>query len=73
MFGAISLEAQAMDILSGKPLPMLPGAELLRSFTQQPSAVVAQQKAAIASQQVVQLKAIIEKSWSELVKSTVTT
>ncbi|WP_049615438.1 T6SS phospholipase effector Tle1-like catalytic domain-containing protein, partial [Yersinia pekkanenii] len=38
MAGAISLEAHAMDILSGKPLPMLPGAELLQAFTLQPGA-----------------------------------
>lgn len=65
--GALSLEAQAMDILSGKPLPMLPDADHLRAFTQQPGAVVAQQKITIAEQQLAQARAVIRAHWPETV------
>ncbi|CNF45410.1 T6SS phospholipase effector Tle1-like catalytic domain-containing protein [Yersinia frederiksenii] len=73
MAGAISLEAQARDILSGKPLPMLPGAELLQAFTLQPGAMVAQQKGVIEEQRLVQAKATIQERWLAQAQSTVTT
>lgn len=73
MAGAISLEAHAMDILSGKPLPMLPGAELLQAFTLQPGAVVAQQKGVIEEQRLVQAKTTIQERWLAQAQSTVTT
>ena len=63
MLGAVSLETQAVDILSGKPLPLLPGAEVLQAFTQKPGAVVAQQKAAIAQQEFARIKAVIDAGW----------
>ena len=69
-FAAISLEVEAIDILSGKPIPMLPGAELLRSFTQQPGVAVAQHKAAMAEQFIAQQKAAITASWFERAEAT---
>ncbi|WP_376771056.1 MULTISPECIES: T6SS phospholipase effector Tle1-like catalytic domain-containing protein [Yersinia] len=73
MAGAISLEAQARDILSGKPLPMLPGAELLQAFTLQPGAMVAQQKGVIEEQRLAQAKAAIQERWLAQAQSTITT
>ncbi|MGG8270379.1 T6SS phospholipase effector Tle1-like catalytic domain-containing protein [Klebsiella sp. 141161] len=70
-FGAISLEVEAIDILSGKPIPMLPGSELLRAFTQQPGVAVAQQKAAMAEQYLAQHKATINAIWLELAQETI--
>jgi len=72
IFGAISLEVEAIDILSGKPIPMLPGTELLRSFSQQPGVAVAQQKSAMAEQYLAQQKATINSSWLEWAQSAMT-
>ncbi|CAK6500272.1 hypothetical protein PANPA_00197 (plasmid) [Pantoea sp. Nvir] len=69
-FGAISLEVEAIDILSGKPISMLPDTELLRSFTQQPGVAVARQKTAMAEQYLAQQKAAINPSWLELAEAT---
>ncbi len=70
-FGAISLEAQAMDIISGKPLPMLPGAELLQAYTQQPGAVVAEQKIVMAEQRLQMAKSAIQSEWLDKVQSAI--
>lgn len=64
-FGAISLEAEAIDILSGKPLPMLPGAELLKAFTSQPGAVTKQLNALMEAQWLEQARNAIPASWLE--------
>ncbi len=71
-FSAISLEVEAIDILSGKPIPMLPGTELLRSFTQQPGVAVVQQKTLMAKHYLAQQKAVIKSSWLELAQATMT-
>jgi hypothetical protein len=71
MAGAISLEAQAVDILSGKPIPMLPGADLLKAFTSQPGTVVAQQKVVIAEQRLAQAKSIVHSDWLDKAKTAV--
>lgn len=68
-FGAISLEAEAMDILSGKPLPMLPGAELLKAFTTQPGAVTKQLNASMQEQWLEQGRNAIPSSWLDDVMS----
>jgi hypothetical protein len=73
MFGAISLETQAVDLLSGKPIPMLPGAALLKAFTRKPGEVVAQQKVAIAAQRLALAKAAIPPGWLKKTQSTITT
>lgn len=70
-FGAISLEVDAIDILSGKPISMLPDTELLRSFTQQPDVAVARQKTAMAEQYLAQQKAAINPSWLERAEATI--
>jgi len=70
-FGAISLEVEAIDILSGKPISMLPDTELLRSFTQQPGVAVARQKTAMAEQYLAQQKAAINPSWLERAEATI--
>ena len=72
MLGALSLETQAVDILSGKPIPMLPGAELLKAFTTEPGEVVAQQKVAIAEQRLELAKSAIQSGWLEKAQSAVT-
>ena len=73
MFGAISLETQAVDLLSGKPIPMLPGAALLKAFTCKPGEVAAQQKVAIAAQRLALAKAAIPRGWLKKTQSTITT
>lgn len=71
-FGAVALEVEAIDILSGKPIPMLPGTELLRPFTQQPGVAVAQQKAIMAEQYLAQQKAAVKSSWLERAQTAMT-
>ncbi|UDQ79066.1 DUF2235 domain-containing protein [Erwinia rhapontici] len=72
MFGALSLETQAVDILSGKPVSMLPGAGLLKAFTTEPGEVVAQQKVAIAAQRLELAKSAIQSAWREKAQSVIT-
>ncbi|EPN2804847.1 T6SS phospholipase effector Tle1-like catalytic domain-containing protein [Serratia marcescens] len=70
--GAIYLETQAIDLLSGKPLPMLPNAAQLQAPTMKPGVVVAQQTQAIGEQRLALTKSLIESGWAEKLKSTVT-
>ncbi|CAI1524827.1 T6SS phospholipase effector Tle1-like catalytic domain-containing protein [Serratia ficaria] len=70
--GAIYLETQAVDLLSGKPLPMLPNAAQLQAPTMEPGVVVAQQTQAVAEQRLALAKSLIESGWAERLKSTVT-
>ena len=70
--GAVYLETQAIDLLSGKPLPMLPDAAQLQAPTMEPGAVVAQQTQVISEQRLALAKSMIESSWAENLKATVT-
>ncbi|MCS2164183.1 T6SS phospholipase effector Tle1-like catalytic domain-containing protein [Scandinavium manionii] len=70
--GAIYLETQAIDLLSGKPLPMLPDAARLQAPTMEPGTVVAQQTQVISDQRLALAKSMIESSWAEKLKATVT-
>ncbi|MFK3841022.1 T6SS phospholipase effector Tle1-like catalytic domain-containing protein [Serratia sp. NPDC087055] len=70
--GAIYLETQAIDLLSGKPLSMLPNAAQLQAPTMEPGVVVAQQTQAIGEQRLALAKSLIESGWAEKLKSTVT-
>ncbi|NIF36259.1 DUF2235 domain-containing protein [Enterobacter sp. Tr-810] len=70
--GAVYLETQAIDLLSGKPLPMLPNAAQLQAPTMEPGTVVAQQTQVISEQRLALAKSIIESNWAENLKATVT-
>ncbi len=70
--GAVYLETQAIDLLSGKPLPMLPDAAQLQAPTMEPGTVVAQQTQVISEQRLALAKSMIESSWAEKLKATVT-
>ena len=70
--GAVYLETQAIDLLSGKPLPMLPNAAQLQAPTMEPGTVVAQQTQLISDQRLALAKTMIESSWAENLKATVT-
>ncbi|MEB7543533.1 T6SS phospholipase effector Tle1-like catalytic domain-containing protein [Enterobacter huaxiensis] len=70
--GAVYLETQAIDLLSGKPLPMLPEAAQLRAPTMEPGTVVAQQTQVIGEQRLALAKSMIESSWAENLKAAVT-
>ncbi|MBK4783918.1 MAG: DUF2235 domain-containing protein [Pantoea sp. Pent] len=70
--GAVYLETQAIDLLSGKPLPMLPNAAQLQAPTMEPGTVVAQQTQLISEQRLALAKTMIESSWAENLKATVT-
>lgn len=70
--GALYLETQAIDLLSGKPLPMLPNAAQLQAPTMEPGVVVAQQTQVVSEQRLVLAKSMIESGWAEKLKSTVT-
>ncbi|HGH4746716.1 TPA: DUF2235 domain-containing protein [Serratia marcescens] len=70
--GAIYLETQAIDLLSGKPLPMLLNAAQLQAPTMEPGVIVAQQTQAIGEQRLALAKSLIESGWAEKLKSTVT-
>lgn len=69
--GAVrSLQVEVLDRITREPLPVLPGGEQLRAFTQEPGVVVAQQKALVAEQQQAQAQAAIPASWLEQVLKT---
>lgn len=70
--GAVYLETQAIDLLSGKPLPMLPNAAQLQAPTMEPGTVVAQQTQVISDQRLALAKSMIESNWAENLKATVT-
>ncbi|AEN64673.1 Protein of unknown function DUF2235 [Enterobacter soli] len=70
--GAVYFETQAIDLLSGKPLPMLPDAAQLQAPTMEPGTVVAQQTQVISEQRLALAKSIIESNWAENLKATVT-
>ncbi|QCA19082.1 DUF2235 domain-containing protein [Citrobacter freundii] len=70
--GAVYLETQAIDLLSGKPLPMLPDAAQLQAPTMEPGTVVAQQTQVISDRRLALAKSMIESSWAENLKATVT-
>ncbi len=67
-----TFETQAIDLLSGKPLPMLPNAAQLQAPTMEPGTVVAQQTQLISDQRLALAKTMIESSWAENLKATVT-
>ncbi|QCA19087.1 DUF2235 domain-containing protein [Citrobacter freundii] len=69
--GAIYLETQAIDLLSGKPLPMLPDAAQLQAPTMDPGTVVAQQTQVISDRRLALAKSVIESNWAENLKATV--
>lgn len=69
---AFYLETQVIDLLSGKPLPMLPNAALLQAPTMEPGKVVAQQTQLINEQRLALAKSAINSSWAETLKSAVT-
>ena len=70
--GAVYLETQAIDLLSGKPLPMLPDAAQLQAPTMEPGTVVAQQTQVVSEQRLALAKSMIESGWAENLKATVT-
>ncbi|WP_312544280.1 T6SS phospholipase effector Tle1-like catalytic domain-containing protein, partial [Pantoea eucalypti] len=70
--GGIYFEKQAIDLLSGKPLPMLSDAAQLQAPTMEPGTVVAQQTQIISDQRLALAKSMIESSWAENLKATVT-
>ncbi|MBD8169936.1 T6SS phospholipase effector Tle1-like catalytic domain-containing protein [Erwinia persicina] len=70
--GAVYLETQAIDLLSGKPLPMLPDAAQLQAPTMEPGTVVAQQTQVISDRRLALAKSMIESNWAETLKATVT-
>ncbi|RAU30642.1 DUF2235 domain-containing protein [Enterobacter sp. ECC-175] len=70
--GAVYLETQAIDLLSGKPLPMLPNAALLQAPTMEPGAVVARQSQEVNEQRLALAKSVVESSWAERLQSTIT-
>lgn len=59
MLGALTLEVEAIEVLSGQPVPLLPEAAQLQAFTQQPGAVVIQQKEAISDLLLARAKQVI--------------
>lgn len=63
--GLVSLEVEALDWITKQPLPLMPDAEQLRQFTQEPGAVVRQQKAVNAEQHLQWVKQTILSEWSE--------
>jgi hypothetical protein len=63
--GAMSLEAKALDLITGKELPMVPGADKLTAFTQVPGAVASLQKQLIGEQQLEQAKTIVASRWAQ--------
>ncbi|MDI9799937.1 T6SS phospholipase effector Tle1-like catalytic domain-containing protein [Citrobacter koseri] len=69
--GAVYLETQAIDLLSGKPLPMLPDAAQLQAPTMEPGTVVAQQTQVISERRLALAKSMIESNWAENLKATV--
>ncbi|AEG94981.1 DUF2235 domain-containing protein [Klebsiella aerogenes] len=68
--GAIYLETQAIDLLSGKPLSMLENAAQLQLPTMEPGVVVAGQTQMISEQRQALKKSQIEKRWTESIAST---
>lgn len=72
MMGAFYLETQAIDLLSGKPLPMLANAALLQAPTLEPGKVVAQQTQRVNEQRLALAKSAINSSWADTLKSTIT-
>ena len=69
--GGIYFEKQAIDLLSGKPLPMLSDAAQLQAPTMEPGTVVAQQTQIISDQRLALAKSMIESGWAENLKATV--
>lgn len=67
--GAIYLETQAIDLLSGKPLSMLKNAAQLQLPTMEPGLVVAGQTQMISEQRLALKKSQIEKRWTESIAS----
>ncbi|HGY1169004.1 TPA: DUF2235 domain-containing protein [Citrobacter braakii] len=70
--GAVYLETQAIDLLSGKPLPMLPNAAQLQAPTMEPGTVVAQQTQVVSEQRLALAKSMIESGWAEKLATTIT-
>ncbi|CNM02363.1 T6SS phospholipase effector Tle1-like catalytic domain-containing protein [Yersinia sp. 2553 StPb PI] len=61
----MALEAKALDLITGEPLPMLPEADLLTAFTQVPGAVASLQKELLGEQQLEQAKTMIASRWAQ--------
>ncbi|MBK0004853.1 DUF2235 domain-containing protein, partial [Erwinia sp. S38] len=70
--GALKLETQAIDLLSGKPLPMLENAAELQAPTMEPGDVVARQTQVVNEQRLALAKSLIESGWAEKIESTIT-
>ena len=68
--GAVYLETQAIDLLSGKPLSMLPDAALLQASTREPGVVVARQTQAVSEQRLALAKSVIKSGWAKKFEST---
>ncbi|MBF7957486.1 T6SS phospholipase effector Tle1-like catalytic domain-containing protein [Rahnella victoriana] len=63
--GVMKMEAKAMDLLTGLPLPMLPEAAQMTAFTQAPGSVISQQKELIGEQQLELAKTQIASRWAQ--------
>ncbi|UHM93437.1 T6SS phospholipase effector Tle1-like catalytic domain-containing protein [Rahnella victoriana] len=63
--GVMRMEAKAMDLLTGLPLPMLPEAAQMTAFTQAPGSVISQQKELIGEQQLELAKTQIASRWAQ--------
>lgn len=64
IMGATYLETQALDLISGKPLEMLPGAELLQKATDLPGELIAQMTGSIQERRREELKRKLIDSWN---------
>ncbi|MCU6663818.1 T6SS phospholipase effector Tle1-like catalytic domain-containing protein [Silvania hatchlandensis] len=67
--GLLSLEVEALDLLTRLPVPMNADADALRAFTSAPGVVVAQQTAAIEDQRLAYAKTIINSTWAKQARS----
>ena len=67
--GLLSLEVEALDLLTRLPVPMNADADTLRAFTSAPGVVVAQQTAAIEDQRLAYAKTIINSTWAKQARS----
>ena len=63
--GLMTLEAQALDFLTKQPLPMLPEADELTAFTQDPGSVLSQVKTVMGEQQMALAKTRIASHWEK--------
>lgn len=71
--GLLTLEAEAMDYLTGMAIPMVDNADVLKAFTSEPGVVTAQQTEIISEKRLEMAKSIIQSGWLEKAQSLVTT